>query len=70
MASRRGATASSLGATSSTRSTVTEEERLALAMAPAAASDALEDEDEGEEDELSPALLMSVTRRLSYLRAP
>lgn len=45
-------------------------EPLALASAPAAASEALEDEEKEEEEELeSPAALMRVTSRESYLRA-
>jgi hypothetical protein len=49
---------------------VTLAEPLALASAPAAASDALDDDEEKEAEELgSPAALMRVTSRESYLRA-
>lgn len=70
IASSLGALASGVGAASSTRSTVTLAEPLALASAPAAASDALDDDEEKEAEELgSPAALMRVTSRESYLRA-
>ena len=68
MASSLGALASGVGAASSTRRSVTVLELLALASAPAAASEALDDDEEEEELE-SPAALMRVTSRESYLRA-